>query len=128
MSDAIALADIKINYPLVQRFPPDFLIKNLFFPLTDEDGALTVAMADPGDLDKISIIENFAQKRVIAHRADREEIEKILKKSDAFTQVLKDKTETFVLKKSAEAAADETITLESVGDEDDSIVKLLNNV
>ncbi len=128
MSDAVALADVKINYPLVQRFPPEFLIKNLFFPLTDDDGVLTVVMADPGDLDKISIIENFAQKRVVAHRADRDEIEKILKKSDTFTQVLKDKTETFVLKKTAESAPDETITLDSASDEDDSIVKLLNNV
>jgi type IV pilus assembly protein PilB len=104
------------------------MIKNLFFPLKENDCSIEVAMFDPENLDKISIVENFIQKRVIPFFSGKEDIEKILKKSDAFTKVLTDKTENFFMKKSIEEDEDESITIEKITEEDDSVIKLLNNV
>ena len=58
-------------------------------------------MPDPENLDKIGMIENFTRKKVIPFLANRDELEKFLKKSDTYTKVLRDKTETFALKKTA---------------------------
>jgi type IV pilus assembly protein PilB len=85
-------------------------------------------MPDPENLDKIGMIENFTQKKVLPFFADRADLEKFLKKSDTYTKVLRDKTETFAMKKTAAAVEDDVVTIESITDEDDSVVKLLNNI
>jgi type II secretory ATPase GspE/PulE/Tfp pilus assembly ATPase PilB-like protein len=128
MSETIDLKTIKIDYKLLTKFPAEFMVKNLFFPLKESDNAVEIVMFDPENLDKISIAENFIQKRVIPFYSEREEIEKILKKSDAFTKVLTDKTESFFMKKSIEEDEDESLTIEKITEEDDSVIKLLNNV
>jgi type II secretory ATPase GspE/PulE/Tfp pilus assembly ATPase PilB-like protein len=42
--------------------------------------------------------------------------------------VLRDKTETFAVKKTVAAVEDDMVTIESITEEDDSVVKLLNNI
>ncbi|HSQ35421.1 MAG TPA: GspE/PulE family protein, partial [Candidatus Binatia bacterium] len=128
MKKNIDIAAVKINYQLLARFPADFLIKNLFFPLEEKDGAISIAMPDPENLDKIGMIENFTQKKVLPFFANKADLEKFLKKSDTYTKVLRDKTETFAVKKAAVVVEDELVTIESITDEDDSVVKLLNNI
>jgi len=128
MKKNINIAEVKINYQLLSRFPADFLIKNLFFPLEEKDGTISIAMPDPENLDKIGMIENFTQKKVLPYFANRTDLEKFLKKSDTYTKVLRDKTETFAVKKTAETVEDDVVTIESITDEDDSVVKLLNNI
>lgn len=128
MINDIDLTTTKINYDLLRKFPAEFMIKNLFFPLNEDDDSIDVAMYDPENLDKITIIENYIQKRVVPLRAVREDIEKILKKSDTFTKVLTDKTESFFVKKSIEEDEEESLTIEKITEEDDSVIKLLNNI
>jgi len=128
MSQRVDIAAVKINYTLLQKFPAEFLIKNLIFPLEERDSSVIIAMHDPENLEKIGIIENFIQKKVITRLVNREEIEKILKKSDTFTKVLKDKSESFALRKSGEQVEDETIALEDITADEDSVIKLLNNI
>jgi len=129
---SIHIADVKIDYALLARFPAEFLIKNLFFPIEESDGAISVAMPDPDNLDKIGMIENFTRKKVVPFLANRDELEKFLKKSDTYTKVLRDKTETFAQKKATDAEAAEDaesiVTVESITEEDDSVIKLLNNI
>jgi type II secretory ATPase GspE/PulE/Tfp pilus assembly ATPase PilB-like protein len=127
---SVNISEVKINYQLLAKFPAEFLIKNLFFPLEESDGSISVAMPDPENLDKIGMIENFTQKKVMPFFANRDELEKFLKKSDTYTKVLRDRTETFALKKTAdaEAADEEMVTIESITEEDDSVIKLLNNI
>lgn len=128
MIQEVDLTSIKINYDLIKKFPAEFMIKNLFFPLDETENAIEVAMFDPDNLDKITIIENFIQKRVKPAKAAREDIERVLKKSDTFTKVLTDKTESFFMKKSIEEEEEESLTLEKITEEDDSVIKLLNNI
>jgi type II secretory ATPase GspE/PulE/Tfp pilus assembly ATPase PilB-like protein len=125
---SVHIAEVKIDYPLLAKFPAEFLIKNLFFPLQENDGTISVAMPDPDNLDKIGMIENFTQKKVIPFLANRDELEKFLKKSDTYTKVLRDKTETFTVKKTSEITDEEVVTIESITEEDDSVIKLLNNI
>jgi len=128
MIQDIELTRIKINYDLLKKFPAEFLIKNLLFPIKEEDNSIEIAMFDPENLDKISIVENYIQKRVQPLRAKKDDIERILKRSDTFTKVLTDKTESFFMKKSLEEVEDESLTIEKITEEDDSVIKLLNNI
>ncbi len=129
MKKSVNISEVKINYTLLAKFPAEFLIKNLFFPLEENDGSISVAMPDPENLDKIGMIENFTQKKVMPFLANRDELEKFLKKSDTYTKVLRDKTETFAQKKTAAVVDDEeVVTIESITEEDDSVIKLLNNI
>ncbi len=129
MTKSIQIADVKIDYPLLAKFPAEFLIKNLFFPIEEHDGSISIAMPDPENLDKIGMIENFTCKKVVPFLANRDELEKFLKKSDTYTKVLRDKTETFALKKTSETEDDDAVvTIESVTEEDDSVIQLLNNI
>lgn len=128
MIEEVDLKTTKIDYDVLGKFPAEFMIKNLFFPLKEDEHGIEVAMFDPENLDKIGIVENFIQKRVIPFLAQKEDIEKILKKSDTFTKVLTDKTESFFMKKSLEEQEDESVSIETITEEDDSVIKLLNNV
>jgi len=128
MTNEIDLTTIKINYDLLTKFPAEFMIKNLFFPLKENDDSIEVAMFDPENLDKITIVENFIQKRVAPLKVKKEDIERILKKSDTFTKVLTDRTESFFMKKSIEEVEEEALTIEKITEDDDSVIKLLNNV
>jgi type IV pilus assembly protein PilB len=128
MIKEINLTSIKIDYDLLRKFPAEFMIKNLFFPISEDEKTIQVAMFDPDNLDKITIIENFIQKRVIPLKTIKEDLEKILKKSDTFTKVLTDKTENFFMKKSVEEVEEEALTIEKITEEDDSVIKLLNNI
>jgi type II secretory ATPase GspE/PulE/Tfp pilus assembly ATPase PilB-like protein len=128
INEEVDLKSVKIDYQLLTKFPAEFMIKNLFFPLKEDEKSIEVAMFDPENLDKIGIVENFIQKRVIPFMAQKEEIEKILKKSDTFTKVLTDKTESFFMKKSLEEEEDVSLTIETITEEDDSVIKLLNNI
>ena len=132
MKKSIHIADVKIDYALLAKFPAEFLIKNLFFPIAESNGSISVAMPDPDNLDKIGMIENFTRRKVVPFLANRDELEKFLKKSDTYTKVLRDKTETFALKKTAvtEAEDEDIVTIESIteSEEDDSVIKLLNNI
>jgi hypothetical protein len=71
MKKNINISEVKINYQLLARFPADFLIKNLFFPLEEKDGTISIAMPDPENLDKIGMIENFIQKKVLPFFANK---------------------------------------------------------
>ncbi|MCK5057689.1 MAG: type II/IV secretion system protein, partial [Candidatus Aminicenantes bacterium] len=128
MIEEINLTRYRIDYNLLGKFPAEFLIKNLFFPLKGEDNTIHVAMFDPENLDKIGIIENFIQLQVQPFKAPKDDIEKILKRSDTFTKVLTDKTESFFMKKHIEEAEEESLTIEKITEEDDSVIKLLNNI
>lgn len=128
MINEVDLTNIKINYDLIKKFPAEFMIKNLFFPLDETENVVEVAMFDPENLEKITFIENFIQKRVKPFKTNRDDIERVLKKSDTFTKVLTDKTESFFMRKAIEEEEEESLTLEKITEEDDSVIKLLNNV
>lgn len=126
--ETFSIRDIKIDYDLLHKFPADFMIKNLFFPLAEAEKTLTIVISDPDDLERIGSIENFSHKQVIALHAEPGEIERILKKSDTFGKVLKHRTETFVFRSPTEDNGEEALSIESISGEDDSVVKLLNNI
>ncbi|MCP4216546.1 MAG: type II/IV secretion system protein [bacterium] len=128
MKNEIDLKTAKIDYNLLKKFPAEFMIKNLFFPLKEYENTIDVAMFDPDNLDKISIVENFFQKRVNPFLSSKDDLERILKKSDTFTKVLTDKTESFFIKKQIEEEEEEALTIDKITEEDDSVIKLLNNI
>ncbi len=124
----IDLTKIKIDYELLKQFPAEFLIKNLFFPINKENNLIKIVTFDPENLDKISMIENYAACKILAEKVERNEIEKILKKGDIYQTIIKNKTSSFLQKEDVEKNDEESLTIENITDEDDSIVKLLNNI
>ncbi len=119
---------IKIDYELLKKFPPEFLVKNLIFPLKESSNGMEVLMPDVNDFDKITIIENYVGKKIFPKSAERSYIEKLLKKSDVVTKVLTDKSESFFLKKETEKDVRDSLSFDSLTEEDDSVIKLLNNI
>ena len=128
MNPSVNLKQIKIDYELLALFPAEFLIAQLIFPVRDDGKSVHMAMADPGNLEKVAMVENFIRRPVTPHKADGDDIEGILKKSDIFTQALKHKTETFFQKRTSEEPEEETLSMEQVTEEDDSVIQLLNNI
>ncbi len=123
------LTKIKIDYDLLLKFPPEFLIKNHFFPISKENNVIKIITNDPENLDKISMIENYAGCKIVSVKVEKDEIEKILKKGDIYQKIIKDKTSSFLQKKDIKEIDDkDALTIESITDEDDSIAKLLNNI
>jgi len=128
MKENLELKKVKIDYELLEKFPAEFLLKNLIFPLRKNGNSIDVVMFDPDNLDKITIIENFIQMRVNSIKSSKDDIEKILKKGNIFTKILTDRTEGFFAKKEIEESEDEALSIETVTEEDDSVIKLLNNI
>jgi len=122
---------VRIDYELLARFPADFILKNFFFPLREEPDKIVIMMHDPENLDKLSIIENFVQKDIQTVRADKNRIEQLLKKSDTFSKVLQEKTQSSFTKVKPETATEEveeSLSIEKLTEDEDSIIKLLNNI
>ena len=64
MINEIDLTTTKIDYDLLKKFPAEFMIKNLFFPINESNHTIEVAMFDPENLDKIMPVmaQGFLQK------------------------------------------------------------------
>ena len=78
MKKSVNLSEIKIDYQLLARFPPEFLIKNLFFPLEEKDGKKNryqhVVKHYPNDYGPVMGLlnsNNDRSVREIIHRAVR---------------------------------------------------------
>lgn len=128
MKSDLNIKRFKIDYALLKKFPPEFLVKNLIFPVVEMENGIDVLMSDIENLDKISIVENFTGKKIFPRKADRSYIEKLLKKSDTFTKILTDKSESFFIKKETVKVSEDSLSIDSLTEEDDSVIKLLNNI
>ena len=124
------LTSASLDRELIQGFPPDFLYRANFVPLTADKTTVRIAIADPSDIATIDSIEAFLGKKVVVAAASKRAIHEALRKSETALQVLKDATEGFVMQVVERDGGDEeeVISIEKLADQDDSIVKLVNTI
>jgi len=124
------LADVRIDRELVQSFPPEFLYRSNFIPLSSADGTLRIAVADPSDLEMIDAVRALSGQKVVVLAAPPRAIQEALRKSETALQVLKGATEGFIqqLVEKEGGEEEEVISLEKLADQDGSIIKLVNTV
>ena len=124
------LADVQIDRELVLSFPPEFLYRSNFIPLSSTGNTLRIAVADPSDLELIDTVRSLSGRDVAVLAAPARAIQEALRKSETALQVLKGATEGFVQqvveKESGEE--EEVISLEKLADQDGSIIKLVNTI
>ncbi len=115
---------------LVQSFPPDFLHRAGFIPLSSDGQSVTIAIADPSDIGTIDSIESFLGRKVQVMAASRRAINEALRKSETALQVLRDATEAFITQivEKDGGEEEEVISIEKLADQDGSIIKLVNTI
>lgn len=75
----IDLANTEVDLSLLEMFPQKIIYRQIIFPVSKNDGILTVATADPSDLyplDEVSAITGLTVEPVLAERS---EIAKLIK-------------------------------------------------
>ncbi|MCX6567407.1 MAG: GspE/PulE family protein [Candidatus Aminicenantes bacterium] len=124
------LIDVPVDRDLVQSFPPEFLYRSNFIPLSADGGTIRIAIADPSDLETIDAIQTLSGKKVSVLAAPQRAVQEALRKSETALQVLKGATEGFiqqVVEKDG-GEEEEVISLEKLADQDGSIIKLVNTI
>ncbi len=124
------LAAVPLDRDLIRSFPPDFLFRANFIPLSADAASVRIAIADPSDIAAIDAIESFLGKKVVVAAASRRAIQEALRKSETVLQVLRDTTEDFIVKVVDREGGDEeeAISIESLAGQDGSIIKLVNTI
>lgn len=128
--DYIDLSSFNLNRELAQSFPVDFLYRSNFIPLEEKNNVVKIAIADPSNIAIIDSIESFLGKKVEVLAASERAIHEALRKSETALQVLKDATEGYVVQvvEKSGLEQEETISVEKLADQDDSIIKLVNSI
>jgi len=126
----VDLAATVIDRDLVRSFPPDFLYRSNFIPISADERFLRIAIADPSDIAVIDAVEAMIGKAVHVTVAPKRAIHEALRKSEAALQVLKDATEGFITQvvEREGGEEEEVISIEKLADQDDSIIKLVNTI
>jgi type IV pilus assembly protein PilB len=126
----IDLATAAIDRDLVRSFPPDFLYRSNFIPLSATESVLRIAMADPSDIATIDAVEAMVGKKVQVHAAPPRAIQEALRKSETVLQVLRDATEGYIMQvvEKEGGEEEEVISIEKLADQDGSIIKLVNTI
>ena len=126
----VDLSAVAIDRELVQTFPPDFLYRSNFIPLSADERFLRIAISDPSDIAVIDAVEAMVGKRIQVLAAPKRAIHEALRKSEAALQVLKDATEGFIMQvvEREGGEEEEVISLEKLADQDGSIIKLVNTI
>jgi type IV pilus assembly protein PilB len=124
------LVDVAVDRELVRSFPPEFLYRSNFIPLSSTDGILHIALADPSDLETIDAVRAFTGQKIDVVAAPLRAIQEALRKSETALQVLKDATEGYIqqIVEKDGGEEEEVISLEKLADQDGSIIKLVNTI
>jgi type II secretory ATPase GspE/PulE/Tfp pilus assembly ATPase PilB-like protein len=120
-----------VDFTLVGEIPVDLMLKNHFVPLKREGRNLTVAMADPTNLEQLDEIEAALRVRLVPRVATAGAIEAVLKKGDATARVMQEAASSFKISLVKETdAGEEVLDLDRLANDADMspIIKLVDTV
>ena len=126
----IDLKDYHLDPELFKSVPVDLMFRYNFVPLEENEGILSIAIADPSKLMLIDEISLLLRRRVKTRVALLSQITDILKKTEQSQRVLEEASEGFVLDvvREEEAATDENISIDRITTESDisPIIRLVD--
>src|SRR6478736_9401919 len=110
----VDLRDYHLDAELFKTVPVDLMFRYNFVPLEQNDGTLSIAIADPSKLMMIDEIGLLLNRRIKTKVATLAQISDILKKTEQSQRVLEEASEGFALDviREDEAGSDETISIE----------------
>ena len=126
--DFIDLDRGSIDADLFRSIPVELMFRCSFVPVSEENGVLDIAIADPRQLPQLDEISLLLDKKIRIQVATLSQIDDLLKKTDQSQRVLEEVTEGFVLDViHDDDAADETISIEKLtGDDLNPVIRLVD--
>ena len=128
----VDLAEQRIDQELFRSIPAELMFRYKFVPLESHDSTLTVAMADPSQLQLTDELSLLLGKRLQIKVATTSQIDDLLKRTEQSQRVLDQATEGFTLQVvSEEEDSDENISMDKLtrGDTGVSpVVRLVDTV
>jgi len=128
-SEFVDLRNFHIHHELFKSVPVDLMFRYNFVPLEEQNGKLSIAIADPSRLMMIDEIGLLLNKCIVTKVATLAQISDILKKTEQSQRVLDEAGERFMLDVIRETEdGDETISIERLTTETDlsPIIRLVD--
>jgi len=91
----VDLWTFRVDPALFRATPLEWMLRYEFVPEREEEGALSVVMADPGDVVKRDELEHLLKRPLRVKVGSRAALQDILQKSDSTQRVLEEATEDF---------------------------------
>ena len=124
---ALDLTREPVDFALFQAVSLDLMLKHRFVPVHEEDGALVVAMADPGDVLALDALRMALKRPLRFAGAPLAQIQEVLKKSESGQKVLDEAGEALKVQVLREEDLEEELDLERLTDKDEApIVRLVD--
>ena len=118
--DFIDLDQVSIDAELFRSIPVELMFRYNFVPVSENQGVLAIAIADPRQLPTLDEISLLLEKKIRIHVATLSQISGLLKKTEQSQRVLEEVTEGFVLDViHDDDGGDETISIEKLTGSDD---------
>ncbi len=125
----VDLWTFRIDPALFRATPLDWMLRFEFVPEREEDGALAVVMADPGDVVKRDELELLLKRPLRVKVGSRAALQDILQKSESTQRVLEEATEEFRMQVVREdEEGEEVLTIDRIAADASPIIKLVDSV
>jgi len=125
----VDLKEERIDHSLFSSVPVDLMFRYNFVPLSAENGHLSIALADPRNLNLIDELSILLGKRLQVKVATLSQISDLLKKTEQSQRVLDEVTEGFALDVVGdEENQDETLSIDRLTGTDSDIAPVIKLV
>jgi len=123
------LTDFRVNPHFYQTVSAELMQRHPFIPLHEQDGVLTIAVADPHNLPALDDLELLLGRPVHLCVSSRDAILAALARSDGSSQTLKELEAEYrsVLVKEDERG-EEVLSVEKISKDQSPVVKLLDTI
>ncbi len=110
----VDLTSVHIDSDLFRSIPVDLMFRHNFVPITERNGSLEIAIADPRRLPELDEIASLLGKKLRIAIATLPQINELLDKTEQSQRVLEEVTEEFTLDVSAGEDPDETLSIDKL--------------
>ncbi|HVR10262.1 MAG TPA: pilus assembly protein PilB, partial [Thermoanaerobaculia bacterium] len=124
----VDMTRFRIDNDLFRRVPFDLMLRYEFIPESQQDGRLSVVMADPSNVVKIDELELLLGQPVEVKVGVRSAIQEILTKSESAQRVLDEASEDFRIQLVQEdEEGEEVLSIDSITADTSPIIKLVDS-
>ena len=122
------LESAHIDSALFRSIPVDRMFRHNFVPISEHNGALEIAIADPRQLPDLDEIASLLGKKLRISIATLSQIHDVLNKAEQSQRVLEEVTEEFILDIGSAEDQDESLSIDKLTRESDvaPVIKLID--
>jgi type IV pilus assembly protein PilB len=125
----VDLWTFRVDPELFRATPLEWMLRFEFVPERQENGMLSVVMADPTDVPKRDELEGLLRKRLKIKVGSRAAMQDILQKSESTQRVLEEATEEFRMQVVREdEEGQEVLSIDRIAADASPIIKLVDSV